>query len=136
LGTSFGALCASIVYPLARFVDPPEVAEAATNQIDAGPVNDPELVERGFKILPFGNDPVILVRVGEEYRAFGATCTHLDCTVEFRADLDVLWCNCHNGRFDLTGQVAGGPPPKPLRVYDVHLVQEAGRAATLVIEKV
>jgi len=136
LGTSFGALLASIVYPLARFMDPPEVAEAATNQVDAGPINDPELREKGFKIVPFGNDPVILVRVGDEYRALGATCTHLNCTVEFRSELQLLWCNCHNGRFDLNGQVAGGPPPKPLRIYDVHRVEEPGRPTTLVIEKV
>lgn len=34
--------------------------------MQAGFVNDPELLDPGFKILRFGNEPVILIRVGEE----------------------------------------------------------------------
>jgi len=30
-----------------------------------------------------------------------------------RAD-SVVWCACHNGRFDLDGRVISGPPPRPL----------------------
>jgi cytochrome b6-f complex iron-sulfur subunit len=138
LGGSFGALVAWILYPVARFLEPVEVAEAATNQVDAGLANDPELLAKSFKIVPFGNEPVILVRAGEgDYRALSATCTHLDCIVEYRPDRGLVWCNCHNGQFDLTGQVVGGPPPRPLRQYRVHVVEgAAGAAPSLVIEKV
>jgi cytochrome b6-f complex iron-sulfur subunit len=138
LGGSFGALFAWILYPVARFLQPVEIAEAATNQVEAGLTNDPELLAKGFRIIPFGNDPVILVRAAEgDYRALSATCTHLDCIVEYRPDRGLIWCNCHNGQFDLSGQVVGGPPPRPLRPYRVHVVEgSAGAAATLVIEKV
>lgn len=82
LGTSAGALVVSVVYPVLRFLSPPEIAEAPTNEVDAGPVNDPELLENGFKIVRFGQEPVILIRVDEgDYRAFSATCTHLACIV-------------------------------------------------------
>src|SRR5678815_2550085 len=78
----------------------------------------PELVATGFKIVPFGNEPVILVKTAEgDFRALAATCTHLDCIVEYRRDKNLLWCNCHGGHFDLTGRVVGGPPPRPLRPY-------------------
>jgi cytochrome b6-f complex iron-sulfur subunit len=138
LGGSFGALVAWILYPVLRFLEPVEIAEAATSQVDAGLVNDPELLARGFKIVPFGNDPVILVRAAEgDYRALSATCTHLDCIVEYRPDRGLVWCNCHNGQFDLSGQVVGGPPPRPLRPYRVHVVEgSSGTPASLVVERI
>jgi Rieske Fe-S protein len=136
LGTSTGALLMSIVYPVVRFLSPPSVPEAATHQVEAGPVNDPELLGRGFKIVRFGAEPVILVRSGDgRLRAFTATCTHLECIVEFRSDLQVLWCNCHNGQFDLTGRNVAGPPPRPLTEFKVHVLERAGQAGTIVISK-
>ncbi|MGD2115976.1 MAG: ubiquinol-cytochrome c reductase iron-sulfur subunit [Acidobacteriota bacterium] len=125
LGLSTGALFGTVLYPVARFLSPPERAEAATNQVEAGPVNDPAFVDKGYKIVSFGADPVIVVRVGsEEFRAFAATCTHLSCIVEYRKSKELIWCNCHNGAFNLKGQVVGGPPPNPLTQYTVHLVSE------------
>ena len=41
-------------------------------------------------------------------------CTHLNCTVQYRADLSHIWCACHNGHFDLGGKNIAGPPPRPL----------------------
>jgi cytochrome b6-f complex iron-sulfur subunit len=137
LGTSAGALGVSIIYPVLRFLSPPEVPEAATDQVEAGPTNDPELVERGFKIIRFGADPVILVRVSEtDYRAFAATCTHLDCIVEYQRPRQLIWCNCHNGQFDLQGRNVGGPPPKPLTPLSVHVVDRGpGQAGTIVVSR-
>jgi Rieske Fe-S protein len=116
-----------VVYPVLRFLSPPEIAEAPTNEVDAGLVNDPELLERGFKIVRFGQEPVILIRVDEgDYRAFSATCTHLACIVAYRPELRLIWCYCHNGIFDLTGKNIGGPPPRPLTPYEVHAVPTSG----------
>jgi cytochrome b6-f complex iron-sulfur subunit len=137
LGTSAGALLASALYPLVRFLVPPELTEAITNQLDAGFVNDRELVEKGFKILRFGLDPVILVKVTEgEFRAFSAVCTHLDCTVTFRKELQLIWCYCHNGVYDLTGRNIAGPPPRPLAPFRVHVVPgTGGQPDSLVVER-
>lgn len=137
LGTSLGALFASIAYPVARFLSPPEVPEATTSRVEAGPVNDPELLERGFKIVRFGAEPVILIKVGDDdFRAFAATCTHLDCIVEYRPDDRRLWCNCHNGAYDLSGRNVAGPPPRPLTPYAVHRIERGGdEPATLVVAK-
>jgi Rieske Fe-S protein len=121
LGTAFGALCASVLYPITRYISPPEVPEATTNQVDAGPINDPELIEKGFKILRFGTEPVILIKVGDgDYRAFSA---------------HVIWCNCHNGEYDLNGRNIAGPPPRPLTPFKVHLVEREGQAASLIVER-
>ena len=137
LGTSVGALLASVVYPVLRYVSPPVIPEATTAQVEAGSTNDPELLGRGFKIVRFGADPVILIRVSEtEYRAFTATCTHLDCVVEFRQAERVIWCNCHNGQYDLNGRNVAGPPPRPLTPLQVHVVSRgAGQPGSLVVSR-
>ena len=115
LGTSVGGLLAAVVYPVIRFVIPPEVPEATTNQVEAGPGQRPGVPDKGFKIVRFGADPVIVIRVDEgDFRAFSATCTHLDCIVEYQREHARIWCNCHNGQYDLHGKNVGGPPPKPL----------------------
>jgi Rieske Fe-S protein len=76
-----------------------------------------------WKIFKFGNEPALLLRTEEgEVRAFAATCTHLDCTVQYRADLRRIWCACHNGSYDLNGTNVAGPPPRPLPRYTVNIV--------------
>lgn len=137
LGTSLGALCLSVVYPVIRFVSPPEIPEATTNQVEAGLTTDPELMEKKFKIVRFGADPVLLVWAGEDdYRAFAATCTHLDCVVEYQDVERRIWCNCHNGEYDLEGRNVAGPPPKPLEVYQVHVERKSpGAAGTIVVAR-
>ena len=120
LGTSVGAMCASILYPLARYISPPDVPEAQTNSVVAG--RDGDLKPNQGKIFRFGSLPAILVRVEDgSYRAFSATCTHLNCTVQYRGDLQAIWCACHNGLYDLTGKNVSGPPPRPLDQFKVHV---------------
>lgn len=137
LGLSSTALLGSIFYPVWRYVNPPEVPEASTNRVEAGPTNDPELIERGFKILEFGTLPVILIRVAEDdFRAFAGTCTHLDCIVEYQPAEERIWCNCHNGNYNLQGEVVAGPPPKPLEAFDVDLVDNGpGQPRTVVVTR-
>lgn len=136
LGTSFGALIASILYPAFRYITPPRVAEATANEVEAGEANDPELREKGFKIVRFGADPVILVRAADDkFYAFSATCTHLDCIVGFQKEQNRMWCNCHGGAYDLTGRNVAGPPPKPLTAFKVNLVAKGSGPATIVVSR-
>jgi Rieske Fe-S protein len=136
-GGALAGFAASVVYPVVRFMSPPEVPEATTNEVEAGLTNDPDLLEKGFKIVRFGSDPVIVVRIGEgDFRAYAATCTHLDCIVEYRQDKQLLWCWCHNGIYDLQGRNIGGPPPHPLETFEVHLVDRgAAQPQTIVVSK-
>lgn len=137
LASGVGGLLLAVVYPVLRFISPPAEPEATTHQVEAGPTNDPELVERGFKIVRFGVEPVILIRVSQtDFRAFTATCTHLDCIVEYQKDQSRIWCNCHNGEYDLNGRNVSGPPPKPLEPYQVNLVSRgSGQPATIVVSR-
>ena len=136
LGTSFGAMVISVLYPVARFVSPPHIPEPGTAQVEAGGTYDPELREKGFKIVRFGADPVIVVRATDtDYRAFSATCTHLDCIVGYQKDRNRLWCNCHGGAYDLTGRNIAGPPPRPLTAFKVNLAPKSGGVSTIVVSK-
>jgi cytochrome b6-f complex iron-sulfur subunit len=136
LGTSGGALFMSAFYPVFRFLSPPEIPEATTNQVEAGPVNDPQFMEKGFKIVRFGAEPVIVIRVAaNDYRAFAATCTHLDCIVTFQQPKNRIFCNCHSGIFDLTGRNVGGPPPRPLESFRVNIVEQAGQTPTVIVSR-
>ena len=93
LGTSSGVLLVSILYPVMRFLTPPKVREATTDEVDAGAENDPELLEKGYKIVRFGEEPVIVVRTADGgFHAFTATCTHLDCIVEYRRPQNAHAC--------------------------------------------
>ena len=129
-----GALFAAIVYPVVRFVSPPDIPESTTNQVEAGATNDPDLVENGFKIIRFGAEPVILIRVAEDdFRAFAGTCTHLDCIVEFHKDKSRIWCNCHNGEYNLQGHQVAGPPPHPLEPFKVDLVYKGPKPPQTIV---
>jgi Rieske Fe-S protein len=64
----------------------------------------------------------MLIHTAEgKLKAFSAVCTHLNCTVEYQSDLASIVCACHNGHFDLNGQVISGPPPKPLEEFRVDV---------------
>lgn len=119
LGTSAGAVAAAVLYPVLRYVVPPEVEEASTNSITLD--IDPTRIEPDSgQIFKFGSEPGLLIRTPEgELRAFAATCTHLSCIVQYRDDIDHIWCACHDGHYDLDGRNIKGPPPRPLEAYDV-----------------
>jgi len=110
----------AVLYPLARFLLPPEVAEAAVASVVAGRVEDfPRNSGRNFKM---GSKRGLLVRLANgEFRAFSAKCTHLSCTVQYRPDTKNIWCACHNGIFDLTGKNVAGPPPRPLEAFTANV---------------
>jgi Rieske Fe-S protein len=123
LGASVAALAASVVYPVVRFISPPRIPESAASRVLAGRV--PEMATEKWKIFPFGAQPAILIQTAPgEYRAFSATCTHLECTVQFDEPTKRIWCACHNGWYDLNGRNVAGPPPHPLDPYTVQVVGE------------
>src|ERR1022692_166979 len=104
LGGGLFASIGSFLYPVVRFIMPPQVTEAAVNEVGAGKVGD--LKPNSAKIVKFGTKTVILIRTTEtKWKAFSAVCTHLNCTVQFKPEGSQIWFACHNGVYDLTGKV-------------------------------
>lgn len=113
LGTALGAVAVSVLYPVLRFVVPPEEGEGSDERVRAGELS--QMPPNSGTIVRFGAEPVIVLRTpGGDVRAFSAICTHLGCTVQYRRDLQQIWCPCHDGHFDLQGVNVKGPPPRPL----------------------
>lgn len=113
-------LLGTIFYPLLKFLTPPKGEEASLSSVSAGKVG--ELKPNSSKIFKFGAKPGILILTqNNEYKAFSATCTHLNCIVQYKEDAQIIWCACHNGKYDLQGRNISGPPPKPLEEFEVFL---------------
>ncbi len=121
LGTSAGGLAASVLYPVGRYLVPPEVTESASATVTLS-MKPSDLAPGSGTIFKFGTKPGILIKTASgELRAFSAICTHLGCTVQYRPDFGQIWCACHNGHYDLNGRNVSGPPPSPLTPFDVNV---------------
>jgi len=119
LGTSALATLGAIVYPIFRFMSPPQIVESTESSVVAAKLS--EVPPNSGKIFKFGNKPGILVHTTSgEFKAFSAVCTHLECIVQYRDDTKQIWCACHNGQYNLSGKNIGGPPPRPLEEYKVN----------------
>jgi cytochrome b6-f complex iron-sulfur subunit len=120
LGGGLFASAVSFLYPILRYLVPPETVDLGGDSVVAAYVG--ELKRGSAKIFPLANRPALLVFGNDgEYHAMSAVCTHLNCTVQYVADVHNVWCACHNGRYDLTGRNISGPPPRPLEQFDVHV---------------
>ena len=123
LGGSLIGTIIAFLYPVIRYILPTKQTEAVIKTITAAKVG--ELAPNTYKIFKFGTSPGILIYTPDgELKAFSAICTHLTCTVIFESDTGTILCPCHNGRFDLSGNVVSGPPPTPLESYSVEISGE------------
>lgn len=59
-------------------------------------------------------------------------CTHLGCRTHWNEAGGYILCPCHDGHFDVQGNVIAGPPPRPLKRVEFQvdannniLIQEA-----------
>ena len=119
LRVSVVAWLGSVLYPVLRYLKPLSLpgpsgpvrltrAEVAKVEIDK------------FAIIPVGHERLLVFEDPKgELRALDAKCTHEGCTVRYVARDALIWCACHNGRFDLEGRVLAGPPPRPLARHSV-----------------
>ncbi|HEU5251488.1 MAG TPA: Rieske (2Fe-2S) protein [Thermoanaerobaculia bacterium] len=121
LGTSLGATLFAFLYPVLNYLVPPESSEPSLSEFELD-LKASDIAPNSGRIVPIGGKPVLLLRrPSGELAALTATCTHLDCTVQFRADRSDVWCACHNGTYDLKGRNISGPPPRPLTPLEVYV---------------
>lgn len=127
----FVSTAIAVVYPVSRYLIPPASGEPATTSVVASRLAETKL--NSAVLFKFGSRPGLLVRTSEgELRAFNAVCTHLDCTVQYKTDTSQIWCACHNGMYDLAGNVVSGPPPRPLERLAVNVRGAPGQEEIVV----
>jgi len=74
------------------------------------------------RLVRHGVSPFYVVRLdASRVVALSAVCTHVRCILGFDRERRALVCPCHDGRFDLAGNVLSGPPPRALPTYTVSV---------------
>lgn len=146
-----GAISATVVavfYPVVCFLRPRRATVSGALEVVA-PFKVNELPNAPGNPFNFGGKPCLVVLTpdgtsrrasgqplrSDDVRAFNALCTHVDCTVKYRSDRADIFCNCHDGVYDLNGKNVAGPPPRPLEVYQVTLRGKAGEEEIVVSRK-
>jgi Rieske Fe-S protein len=120
LGTSAVATLGAILYPIFKFMVPPQIVEAQQNSVVVG--KNADFATNSGKIFKFGSKPGIIIRTDTgDLKAFSASCTHLACIVQYDPASKQIVCACHNGKYDLTGKNVAGPPPRPLEAFTVNV---------------
>jgi Rieske Fe-S protein len=113
LGGWLGALGASLLYPILRFVFPPTFEP---DQVILPLAGYGTMEPGSVRNFAWGSKPGFLRKTAKgDFLALVGVCTHLDCNVTYLPDQKKFYCACHDGWYDENGINIGGPPPKPLR---------------------
>jgi cytochrome b6-f complex iron-sulfur subunit len=120
LGIGVVAWLGSVIFPVVEYFRTPSQGEAEVTSVVAANIKN--LKPNSGIVFKFGHEPAILINGPDgKLHALSAVCTHLQCTVQYRSDMQMIWCACHNGMYDLNGRNISGPPPRPLTEYKVAL---------------
>ncbi len=148
LKAAIGLTLLVILYPVAWFLRPRKATVSGAQEVVA-PFRVNQIASTTSNPFDFGGKPCLVVLTPEganrlaagqaltadDVRAFNAVCTHVDCTVKFRAATNDIFCSCHEGTYNLDGQNISGPPPRPLEPYRVTLRGEKGQEEIVVSKR-
>lgn len=134
LSLALGGLCAAVIgLPLIGFIFAPLFRKPPGEKwIAIGKPNDFQI---GKTVAVTVVDPSPLPWAGvtaksavwlrreseNNFIAFSVNCTHLGCPVRWLEGAQLFMCPCHGGVYYSDGNVAAGPPPRPLFRYDVRV---------------
>ena len=106
---------------IASYLRAPERGgSAAERNVRVGLLEDLPIGEG--RLVRHGTRPFCVVRLdAARVIALSAVCTHVRCILGYDRERRGLVCPCHDGRFDLAGNVLSGPPPKALPTYTVSV---------------
>jgi len=114
---SLAALGGQTLVTLLRFIQPVSAGGfgglVRAGKVDEFPPGSINHIKAGRFYLYRLNDGSFL--------ALWQKCTHLGCSVPFAESEKQFHCPCHGSLFDKTGQVVGGPAPRPLDLFPVTI---------------
>ena len=90
---------------------------ARTSDIPVGQptfVTYEQRIRDGWYISTLSKGAWVVNKDNNEFIAFDPRCTHLNCPYYWDKEKQLFHCPCHDGSFDIDGNVVGGPPPRPL----------------------
>jgi menaquinol-cytochrome c reductase iron-sulfur subunit len=77
-------------------------------------INGWEKTVKSYGVYVYRKDETQLI-------VFSDICTHLACIVKWHPDIQEYISPCHDGHFNIEGDVTKGPPPRPLDRYDFEI---------------
>ena len=111
----------AIATPLMAYFYPSKLEEMPSEPVLVCPESDLPVGES--RVVKFGRYPAIIIHTSTGLRAYSAVCTHFACLVKWDEALNQIVCPCHEGYFNpQDGSVISGPPPTPLTVLSVSIV--------------
>ena len=129
LGAGLLGWVASIVYPVLRYLKPVS-SQDTRSPLKLAKEDQSKLEKEHSLIVRHGTTRLLVFEdSAQRLRCVEAKCTHEGCTVQYVPGDSVIWCACHDGKFDLDGKVIAGPPPRPLKRWEV--VREEGGAVVV-----
>ncbi len=120
-----GLVAAAIAVPLiGYFLSPawkknqnPVIPITSTDRIPIGVptfIRFEERVPDAWLITTESKGIWVVTKDGKNFTLFDPHCTHLRCPYYWDEQSGIFVCPCHNGKFDIDGNVIAGPPPRPL----------------------
>ncbi len=112
--------------PVFMYLNPPQTEDTKSKVTSLEVCKLSELPKGTGRNFRFGSFPALVIHTDDgELHAFKAVCTHLGCTVQFRAEKQDIYCACHGGQYDAaTGKNIAGPPPKPLPALKAEVIDD------------
>jgi cytochrome b6-f complex iron-sulfur subunit len=105
---------------IAQYMKSPEHSEGSNHLVRVGALDGLRIGEG--RLVRHGATPFYVVRTNETtVLALSAVCTHVRCILNYDREHRTMVCPCHDGHFDLKGNVLSGPPPRALPSYEVSL---------------
>ena len=133
LSIALAGFCATVVgLPLIGFVVAPLFRKVPEQWVTLGKVGDFQ-VGKTVTVTVIDTSPLPWAGITaknavwlrresrDSFIAFSANCTHLGCPVRWMEGAELFMCPCHGGVYYKDGNVAAGPPPRPLVRYDVRI---------------
>jgi cytochrome b6-f complex iron-sulfur subunit len=102
------------------FLWPRKKQEKGEKIFIAGKVNDFKVGE----VVYFRKEKALVQRLEGGFLAFSTVCPHLRCVVNWNEMQQRFDCPCHGAKFNRNGEVIEGPPPRPLDLYKLQIVEE------------
>ncbi len=109
-----------LIFGTLAFLWPRKRESKGEKVLIAGKVSDFKVNE----VVYFRKERVFIEKTDEGFLAFSAVCTHLNCVVHWNEILKKFECPCHGAKFNRYGEVLEGPPPRPLDLYKIQIVEE------------
>ncbi|MFQ5885694.1 MAG: ubiquinol-cytochrome c reductase iron-sulfur subunit [Anaerolineae bacterium] len=121
-GTSIAIVVAELVGVTLAFLWPHRKVSAVGSEVRGGSVEQ-LLAEIPVGAVPkrFRQARFYLSHVEDGLLALSQKCTHLGCAVPWSVEEDQFHCPCHSATFNRKGEVLGGPAPRPLDLFPIHI---------------